>query len=478
MDLHDLLNLFHRQKAVLGLNERNLRYIRPYNKTDAKRIADDKIRTKKILRHNGIKTAKVYSQIKTFTQLENFDWTHLPDSFALKPRRGFGGEGIIVVYAKSKKTGNWIKADKSQLSIEYLKSHISNILDGTYSLGNTPDSCLFEERIKMHPFVKKFAFRGIPDVRVIVFNKVPVMAELRLPTKASDGKANLHQGGIIVGIDIANGRTTTAVQYNKIIDRHPDNGEILSGIKIPYWDKVLELSVKSQIYTNIGFLGADIVIDRDHGPMVMELNARPGLGIQIANQDGLKARLVRVEGIKIKSVERGIRVAKNLFGGEIEEEIEEISGKHVIGILEKVKFTKRDGEVITLIAKCDTGAYLSSIDTKVALQLGLKEAIDYFDKLEFKKKNLSLDEARLIQKEWSDKVTIHEFIEGLGSVRSGNGVSLRPIVKVEFELNDVKIETNLNIENRGELNNSIIIGRKDLKNFLIDPTKNPPGTIF
>jgi glutathione synthase/RimK-type ligase-like ATP-grasp enzyme len=44
----------------------------------------------------------------------------------------------------------------------------------------------------------------------------------------------------------------------------------------------------------LGYLGADIVLTPDHGPILLELNARPGLGIQIANLDGLVPRLEKI----------------------------------------------------------------------------------------------------------------------------------------------------------------------------------------
>ena len=119
------------------------------------------------------------------------------------------------------------------------------------------------------------------------------MAMLRFPTKSSDGKANLQQGAIGVGIDLATGTTTTAVLgKNKIIEYVPGTRLLLSGIKIPYWNDILKLAVRAQEISGLGFLGADIAIDKSHGPvMVIELNARPGLSIQIANLAGLKERL-------------------------------------------------------------------------------------------------------------------------------------------------------------------------------------------
>jgi len=84
------------------MNSRNLDFIRPYNKRLSKRIADNKIFTKKILRKNGIQTPKLIARIKNTDDLKNFNWESLPNSFALKPNRGLGGEGIIVVYGKKK----------------------------------------------------------------------------------------------------------------------------------------------------------------------------------------------------------------------------------------------------------------------------------------------------------------------------------------------------------------------------------------
>ncbi|MRR31196.1 alpha-L-glutamate ligase-like protein, partial [bacterium] len=47
--------------------------------------------------------------------------------------------------------------------------------------------------------------------------------------------------------------------------------------------------------TGLGYLGVDLVIDRDRGPLLLELNARPGLAIQLANRHGLRTRLDQVD---------------------------------------------------------------------------------------------------------------------------------------------------------------------------------------
>jgi hypothetical protein len=47
--------------------------------------------------------------------------------------------------------------------------------------------------------------------------------------------------------------------------------------------------------TGLGYIGADVVLDARRGPMVLELNARPGLAIQLANRAGLMPRLDTVD---------------------------------------------------------------------------------------------------------------------------------------------------------------------------------------
>ncbi len=466
-----LYNYWKNRHKVLGMNSRNLTYVRPHNLKKAIRIADNKLMSKKILRKGGLPIPKLIARIKKHEELENFDWDKLPYSFALKPNRGLGGEGILVVYGKKKGLSNtWIKADGSLVNVEDIKAHIRNILDGNYSLSNVPDVAFFEERLKLLKLFKPYAFKGIPDIRVIVYNKVPVMAMLRLPTKESKGKANLQQNGIGVGIDLATGVTTTAVQGKKsqIIEILPGTRLSLSGIKIPFWREILELAVKAQIVSGLGFLGADIAIDRENGPVFLELNARAGLSIQVANLSGLKERLQRVEGLKIKTIKRGVNVGMDLFGGEIEEELEEISGKKVIGVKEKIKIKGRNKKEKEVMAKIDTGAYTSSIDEQLARELGFSKTLDAFYAIGKKYEDLK----HLDKKErWK----IYEKVPYLTAtviVHSSHGTSYRPIIKVRFVMDKRIVTAKMTVIDRSHLKYPIIIGRRNLGRFLVDVNKN------
>lgn len=464
-------------RTLLGMNARNLDYVRRYNRASGRKMADQKLRCKVALKKNGLPVSTLLAKIKSVEELEAFNWRSLPDSFALKPNRGFGGEGIVVVYARKKgRDDTWVKADGSLITIADLKSHIQNILDGSFSLSNKPDVAFFEERLKLLKLFKPYTWKGIPDIRIIIFNRVPVMAMLRLPTQKSDGKANLQHGALGLGIDMSNGTTTTAVvglgQFARRIEYVPETRLLLSGIKIPRWKDILTMAVKAQEISGLGFLGADIAIDRDAGPVILELNARPGLSIQLANMAGLKERLERVKGVKIKSVDHGVRVGMNLFGGEIEENIEGLSGKHVIGSVEKVKLIAKDGKEIEIEAKIDTGADSSAIDRALAEELGFGETLRYFDTISpVQPENQEAGEKirESLKKEYlrSDMPDLKDIV----FVYASNGVSMRPKIGLKFLIDGQEILSSPTVVDRSSLQYRAIIGRRNLGSFLVDVSK-------
>ena len=167
-----------------------------------------------------------------------------------------------------------------------------------YSLGGQPDQALVQQRVQLHPAFEAIAYKGIPDVRVILYRNEPAMAMLRLPTQASNGRANLHQGGIGAGVDLDTGLTIHAVQRNRFVAEHPDTKVPLVGLQVPYWDEVLRPVPPRGQAVGLGYVGVDIVVDANEGPMLLEANARPGLAIQIANGRGLVQPLKAIDSGK------------------------------------------------------------------------------------------------------------------------------------------------------------------------------------
>ncbi|NTW13842.1 MAG: hypothetical protein HGA31_02300 [Candidatus Moranbacteria bacterium] len=465
-----MFEALRKSSGILGMNARNLEYIRPLNRKRGRNIADDKLLSKRVLRKAGLPVPKLIATIRNNESLEQFDWSLLPGGFALKPNRGFGGEGILVVYGRKKNRDDaWVKADGSLVTIEDLRAHIRNILDGSFSLTNSPDIAFFEERLTLLKSFKPYSYKGIPDLRIIVCNRIPVMAMLRLPTRQSSGKANLQQGAIGVGIDLATGTTTTAViGKSHIIEYVPKTRLALSGIRIPYWKEILRIAIESQNVSGLGYLGADIAIDRERGPVLLELNARPGLSIQIANLDGLKGRLDRVKDLRVKTTERGMTLGMNLFGGEIEEELEEISGKRIIGPVTKTKLVGRDGKTeIEVEAKIDTGADSTSIDIDLARRLGFNDTVDGYLKA-------AKDWQEISELSGGERWKMFEHIPGVVAtipVKSASGTTYRVAIRIEIVVDGLRVPARATLIDRSNLEYPVIIGRKNLSRFLVDVTK-------
>jgi len=306
--------LLPKSHGILGINARNLKYLRPFNPSKAVAFADDKLKTKVFLETRGVPVPRLFAKIENRDQLRAFDFGKIPDSCALKPNFGYGGEGILIL--KKRERNGWRTASGRSVSYEEVFEHIENILDGMYSLNHRRDTAFFEELINPSDAFAPLNPAGLPDIRIIVFNLVPVMGMMRLPTEESEGKANVHLGGVGLGIDIAKGMTTFAVQRNRRITELP-NGKAPAGFAIPHWEEMLLHSSRIQQITNIGFLGVDFTIDQEAGPVLLEVNARAGLMVQIANLAPLGKRLERVKGLKVGSPEKGVRIAQDLFGEKV-----------------------------------------------------------------------------------------------------------------------------------------------------------------
>ena len=200
---------------------------------------------------------------------------------AIKPANGSGGGGIMIL-KKNVVTKQW-KTGGQFISEEQIYKHCADILSGVYSLG-TKDRVLIEYCIEPHPFFHELYPKGVPDFRVILMNDQPIMSMLRLPTDRSKGKANIHQGGLGIGIDMETGQLKAAFDGNQYHDYHPDCQSQIKGRKLPYWEETLQLAIDTSKAFPLGYLGIDIVIDKNLGPLVMEINVRPGLAIQLANK--------------------------------------------------------------------------------------------------------------------------------------------------------------------------------------------------
>jgi alpha-L-glutamate ligase-like protein len=315
-----------RQAGVLGLNERNADYISRLNPRHLYPLVDDKALTKDIALAAGMAVPDLYGVINNQHEAATFaKYVADRDSFVIKPAQGSGGDGILVITGRSQRRRDsfWLSSGML-ITEEEIAHHISNIVSGQYSLSGNGDKALIEYCVKFDPVFAAVSHQGVPDVRVIVYRGYPAMAMVRLPTRASDGKANLHQGAVGAGVDMSLGETLNGVLDNRVVDDHPDTGALVAGLRIPHWDFILQSSARGYDVTGLGYLGVDMVIDSELGPLILEMNARPGLNIQIANRAGLSHRIKRIDEIYDADAgpEDRARIARREFAAERQTSIE------------------------------------------------------------------------------------------------------------------------------------------------------------
>ncbi|MEH6584198.1 MAG: alpha-L-glutamate ligase-like protein [Halioglobus sp.] len=285
--------------GMLGMNGRNLEFISRYNDRRLYPLVDNKLKTKLLAEEYGVSTPALQFVIREQHEISHIeDQLMERDCFVVKPAKGSGGKGILVIIGRD--GDQFVKSSGARVSLSDIRRHMSNTLAGLYSLGGTPDVALIEDLIAFDDSFRGYSHEGVPDIRIIVFLGYPVMAMLRLATHASDGKANLHQGAVGVGLALNDGSCQNAVQYGEKVSHHPDTGNPLNEITIADWRDMLLLAARCCDMTGLGYLGTDLVLDSARGPQLLELNARPGLAIQIANGIGLLPRLRHIESLSTK----------------------------------------------------------------------------------------------------------------------------------------------------------------------------------
>ena len=304
--------------GILGMNRRNISYISRYNPRYLFPLVDNKLKTKEMALEWGVQVPDLITVIDSQHAVDDLGKDQLGDKgFCIKPAKGSGGKGILVI---TKVEGEeYFRSNGQPMGITEIRRHVSNILAGLFSLGGAMDVAVVESLINFDPSLKGYTFEGVPDVRVIVFRGIPVMAMIRLSCAASHGKANLHQGAIGVGLDIASGVAVKAVQHDREVEVHPDTKKVLADLKVPAWQQLLELACACYDMSGLGYLGVDLVLDADRGPILLELNARPGLSIQIANGEGLLPRLRLIESLKKVDrmrIDQRISYAQEHFSGK------------------------------------------------------------------------------------------------------------------------------------------------------------------
>ena len=373
--------MFFKTYWLLWQNARNLNYIKEYNTKFARRLADSKLKTKEFLMANSIAIPATIATLDDHEQLSANIFKDLNPPFVVKPNGGFWGKWILV-FTEISSDWNYITNDNQSFSEKELLLHFSNILDWFYSLSWNRDKVLIEKKIELDEEIELLWTFWLPDIRIITFNMVPVMAMLRVPTKQSKWKANLHAGACGVWIDIWTWKLTYITSNGKTIKSIPGVWDV-RWLRLPNWDTALALAVKVQQVTKIWYVGCDIVLDRMDWPLILEINIRPGLEVQVANMAPLKDRLEKVEWIFVNSVEKWVRLGRDLFSWDIEDKIKNISWKKVLWAKEYLHFSyaEKQHKYLADIKPSNTKSYIDKNFVIDVLKLDKKDLDKWFVKL-------------------------------------------------------------------------------------------------
>lgn len=416
---------------ILGMNARY--YYTKKNSSEARRYGFSKLATKELLQQHGIPTPQLYHLFTSSNESLSIDWRAIPVPFVIKPASGSAGKGILLIQQYQKEKNLWLDQDGETLTTEDFELHIANILDGEFSTWGSMHRALIEELVESHSTLAKISYHGTADVRIIVFNSVPVMAMVRVPTKESQGKANLDRGAVGLGIDLATGITTYGIHGKSgYITHFPGKKRKVNGIVVPFWTQALEMAVRAANAAGYHYMGADLFIHQTKGPMVVELNGFPGLSIQLCNRAGLKRRLERVEGLDIRDPAHGVKVAKALFAEAVSDKIKVDEGLRILPLNPKVLVYGEQKQSETVLGRINTGKFRSAISSDLAERLGL----------------VDLDDLLWRQQEITE-----------GKV---------PVVEVTIKIKGQRINTAMLVVKRlNRTKHKIELGRKDTQGFLI-----------
>jgi alpha-L-glutamate ligase-like protein len=418
-------------RAILGMNARNQLYT-SLNSSQAIKYGTSKYDTKLLLQSQNIATAKLHAILSNQEEVNHFDWQALKEQFVIKPSNGNAGKGILIL-RNQLSPQKWADSVGHTVTQDDILLHCRDILAGEYSTYGANPRIIVEERVPIHGVFYKYTRVGTPDIRIIIFNHVPLMGMLRLPTDESGGRANLHQGAIGAGIDMFSGVTTHAIEGDgHPVSVYPGTKKKLNGIKIPSWNQLLITAVQAADAAGLVFCGVDLFAHEQKGPLVVELNANPGLSIQLANRAGLRRRLERVEDLRVLNAEHGAKIGQSLFAETFSDKIKAEEGLKIVQPFESISLYNEQNQKRDVDALVNTGRFRSMIASSLVKELGL---IDTDDLLWYSQEK---EEGRL------------------------------PVVNVTFKLKDRKITTAMVVSLK--LNTSkypLEIGRNDLKGFLV-----------
>ena len=150
----------------------------------------------------GWESPNYFTAIKSQRELTPKFLYALPESFVVKPSRGYGGGGILVI--ERRRGANFLSVSGDSISRESLFQHCVGILEGRYSISGVSDQVIFEERLLCQPRFSGFIGNGVAG-----------RASNRVPKRARNGNGANPDAGIGRQSQYGNGRRRARNRYWK-----------------------------------------------------------------------------------------------------------------------------------------------------------------------------------------------------------------------------------------------------------------------
>lgn len=110
---------------------------------------------------------------------------------------------------------------------------------------------------------------------------------VRFGTSLSSSTSNMSAGGVGIAFSFSTGEYGDTFYREPglwepellRIDKHPDNGMVLKGLRIPDWEVTKEIVYRvCEHLSSLEFMGIDIIIT-DNGPKIIEINSLPAMDV-------------------------------------------------------------------------------------------------------------------------------------------------------------------------------------------------------
>lgn len=225
-------------------------------------------RSKRLIKENGSRAEAIVEKDafnRRFADFLNRDWIDLQTATAeefkafldkhgrafMKPLGGACGKGIFVLTRE--------EFENNGADIEAYRNYIA------------------EEVLVQSPVISKLNPSSVNTVRVLTYKGEILLCALKLGT-GKEIVDNQHAKGLNGNVDLETGITNTPfldLELNEYY-RHPDTNEILLGVQVPNWDKLMtKVSAAAKLIPEVPYLGWDVAI-LENDVAIIEANEAPG----------------------------------------------------------------------------------------------------------------------------------------------------------------------------------------------------------